>query len=98
MGMNKKFRVSFDLTVTMSDAQEQAFSEALLEGIKDQERQPYWNEIIIQSLTKGPEGAVEQMIKQGVRELIKDTLRSELGRSKDDFGSRVSPARVEVLK
>ena len=92
MGMNKQFRVSFDVTATMSNEQEQEFLEALKELAKGP-RDPRQDNILVQALTYGPEGAVVAILKDGLREAIKD-----LGREvqQDEINIRFSPAEVRV--
>lgn len=92
MGMNKQFRVSFDVTATMSNEQEQEFLEKLKELAKGP-RGPRQDNILVQALTFGPEGAAVAMLKDGLRAAIKD-LGHEV--QQDEINIRFSPAEVRV--
>ena len=93
MGMNKQFKITFNATVTMSDTQEEEFMGTLLEMAKDLNRPVCFDSILIAALTHGPEGALAQTIKQGMRRTIK-----ELANADDACGLKFSPARVEVTR
>ncbi|MBX9274935.1 phage T7 gene 5.5 family protein, partial [Klebsiella pneumoniae] len=70
MGMNKKFRVTFDVTATMSDDQEREFLEDLLSlayGVDDK-RQAH---IVTEAITNGHEAALAFVLQSGLREAIK---------------------------
>lgn len=92
MGMNKQFRVSFNVTATMSNEQEQEFLEALKELAKGP-RDPCQDNILFQALTFGPEGAIMTILKDGLREAIKD-LGREIQQS--EINIRFAPAEVRV--
>ncbi|QZE51099.1 suppressor of silencing [Klebsiella phage vB_KpnP-VAC1] len=99
MGMNKQLKVTFNVTATLSDEQEAEFVQALKEMAKDPKRGPYFNNILVASLTHGPEGAFEQVLKQGLREFVKEELGKECSRrSVDEFVLKVAPAKVEVIR
>lgn len=99
MGMNKQLKVTFNVTATLSDEQEAVFMEALCDMAKDPERDKYFDNILVAALTHGPEGAFAQVVKQGLRELIREEVGKECAhRSVDEFGMKVSPARVEVIR
>ncbi|MDS7436730.1 DUF2675 domain-containing protein [Klebsiella pneumoniae] len=94
MGINKQFRVTFDVTATMSDDQEREFLEDLLSlayGVDDK-RQAH---IVTEAVTKGHEAALAFIMQSGLREAIKD-LGKELSRS--TVTVRFSPATVRVAK
>lgn len=94
MGINKQFRVTFDVTATMSDAQEQEFLEDLL-GLAysvDDKRQAH---IVTEAINKGHEAALAFVMQSGLREAIKD-LGKELSCS--TVMVRFSPATVRVTK
>lgn len=94
MGINKQFRVTFDVTATMSNEQEQEFLEDLLSlayGVDDK-RQAY---IVTEAITKGHEAALAFVMQNGLREAIKD-LGKELSCS--TVTVRFSPAIVRVTK
>lgn len=92
MGMNKQFRVSFDVTATMSNEQEQEFLEGLKELAKGP-RDPRQDNILVQALTFGPEGAIVAILKDGLRKVIKD-LGHEVQQS--EINIRFAPAEVRV--
>lgn len=94
MGINKQFRVTFDVTATMSDDQEREFLEGLLSlayGVDDK-RQAH---IVTEAITKGHEAALAFVMRSGLREAIKD-----LGKvlSCSTVTVRFSPAIVRVTK
>lgn len=94
MGINKQFRVTFDVTATMSDDQERGFLEDLLSlayGVDDK-RQAH---IVTEAVTKGHEAALAFIMQSGLREAIKD-LGKELSCS--TVTVRFSPATVRVAK
>ncbi|QKE60362.1 HNS binding protein [Klebsiella phage Kp_Pokalde_002] len=94
MGINKQFRVTFDVTATMSDDQEREFLEDLLSlayGVDDK-RQAH---IVTEAITKGHEAALAFVMQSGLREAIKD-LGKELSCS--TVTVRFSPATVRVTK
>lgn len=94
MGINKQFRVTFDVTATMSDDQEREFLEDLLTlayGVDDK-RQAH---IVTEAITKGHEAALAFVMQSGLREAIKD-LGKELSCS--TVTVRFSPAIVRVTK
>jgi hypothetical protein len=94
MGINKQFRVTFDVTATMSNEQEQEFLEDLLSlayGVDDK-RQAH---IVTEAITKGHEAALAFVMQSGLREAIKD-LGKELSCS--TVTVRFSPATVRVTK
>ncbi|WEU80468.1 host HNS inhibition [Klebsiella phage Saitama] len=94
MGINKQFRVTFDVTATMSDDQEREFLEDLLSlayGVDDK-RQAH---IVTEAITKGHESALAFVMQSGLREAIKD-LGKELSCS--TVTVRFSPATVRVTK
>lgn len=94
MGINKQFRVTFDVTATMSNEQEQEFLEDLLSlayGVDDK-RQAH---IVTEAITKGHEAALAFVMQSGLREAIKD-LGKELSCS--TVTVRFSPAIVRVTK
>lgn len=94
MGINKQFRVTFDVTATMSDDQEREFLEDLLSlayGVDDK-RQAH---IVTEAVTKGHEAALAFVMQSGLREAIKD-LGKELNCS--TVTVRFSPATVRVTK
>lgn len=92
MGMNKKFRVSFDVTATMSHDQEAEFQAALVELAKGP-RKPRQDHILIQALTHGPEGAFAAVLKDGLRQALKE-LAEEV--NCDSIAVRFGPAEVRV--
>lgn len=94
MGINKQFRVTFDVTATMSNEQEQEFLEDLLSlayGVDDK-RQAH---VVTEAITKGHEAALAFVMQSGLREAIKD-LGKELSCS--TVTVRFSPATVRVTK
>ncbi len=98
MGMNKQLKVTFSVTATMSDEQEAEFVKTLKEMAKNPKRGPYFDNILVAALTNGPEGAFEQLLKQGLREFVKEELGKECARSVDELILKVAPAKVEVIR
>lgn len=94
MGINKQFRVTFDVTATMSDDQEREFLEDLLSLVNgvDEKRQAH---IVTEAVIKGHEAALAFVMQSGLREAIKD-LGKELSCSTVTL--RFSPATVRVTK
>lgn len=92
MGMNKKFRVSFDVTATMSHEQEAEFKAALVELAKGP-RDSREDHILIQALTHGPEGAFAATLKDGLRQALKE-LAEEITCS--EVTVRFGPAEVRA--
>ena len=92
MGMNKQFRVSFDVTATMSNDQEAEFQAALVELAKGP-RDPRQDPILVQALTHGPEGAFAAVLKDGLRQALKE-LAEEV--NCDSIAVRFGPAEVRV--
>ncbi|UQK57917.1 suppressor of silencing protein [Klebsiella phage Kp9] len=94
MGINKQFRVTFDVTATMSDDQEREFLEDLLTlayGVDDK-RQAH---IVAEAITKGHEAALTFIMQSGLRAAIKDLGK---GLSCSTVTVRFSPATVRVTK
>ena len=98
MAMTKHFKVTFNVTATLSDEQEAEFVQSLKEMAKNPKRGPYLDNILVAALTHGPEGAFEQVLKQGLRELVKEELGKECARSVNEFVLKVAPAKVEVIR
>ena len=98
MGMNKQLKVTFNVTATMSDEQEAEFVQTLKEMAKNHKRGPYFDNILVAALTNGPEGAFEQLLKQGLRKFVKEELGKECARSVNEFVLKVAPAKVEVIQ
>lgn len=95
MGINKQFRVTFDVTATMSNEQEQDFLKDLLEladSVGTDKRQAH---IVTEAITNGHEAALAFVMQSGLREAIKD-LGKELNCS--TVTVRFSPATVRVTK
>lgn len=92
MGMNKKFRVAFDVTATLSDEQEASFNEHLKKLAKcpRSQREDY---ILVQALTYGPEGALEAVVRGGLREALKEFGHEVSTR---EVTMRLGPAEVRV--
>lgn len=99
MGMNKKFRVSFDVTVGVSHEQEAAFTEALVSTAKDFKSTPKEvHHILKAALEHGPESALEALVKTSFRNCIKDSTK-DYTKDTNDFASfKISPAKVEVKR
>lgn len=92
MGMNKQFRVSFDVTATLSNEQEARFTEYLKELAK-QPRNPRGDNVLVKALTYGPEGALEAILRGGLRETLKE-LGDEV--STKEITVRFGPAEVRT--
>jgi hypothetical protein len=95
MGINKQFRVTFDVTATMSNEQEQEFLKDLLElagSVGTDKRQAH---IVTEALTGGHESALAFVLQSGLREAIKD-LGKEV--NCESVTVRFSPAIVRVTK
>lgn len=98
MGMNKQLKVTFNVTATLSDEQEAEFIQSLKEMAKNPKRGPYFDNILVIALTHGPEGAFEQVLKQGLRTFVKEELGKECARAVNEFVLKVAPAKVEVIR
>lgn len=98
MSMNKQFKVTFNVTATVSDAGEEEFLEALMGMAKEPARGKYFDNILITALTYGPEGALAQVVKQGLRGSIKEMSREVIDANGDPIRMKFSPARVEVIR
>lgn len=96
MSMNKQFKVTFNVTATLSDAQEEALVEGLHELAKDLDHPVYFDSILIAALTHGPEGAFTQAVKQGLRRTIKELYNDRAQTT--EYGVKFSPAQVEVIR
>lgn len=95
MGINKQFRVTFDVTATMSNEQEQKFLKDLLElaeSVGTDKRQAH---IVAEAITSGHEEALAFVIQSGLREAIKDLGKEVNCKS---VTVRFSPATVRVTK
>lgn len=99
MAMTKKFKVSFDVTVVIDSENEAAMAETIRElaqragageELSDRER-----EILVQALTYGPEGIAAFVVKQGLREMIKDAHNDLCETERRMF--RFSPATVREV-
>ncbi|GAB7411917.1 hypothetical protein OUHCRE4_48970 [Enterobacter hormaechei subsp. steigerwaltii] len=98
MGMNKQLKVTFNVTATLSDEQEAEFVKTLKEMAKNPKRGPYFDNILVAALTNGPKGAFVQMLKQGLREFVKEELVKDCALSVDEFILKVAPSKVEVIR
>lgn len=95
MGMNKQLKVTFNVTATLSDEQEQEFLKDLLEladSVGTDKRQAH---IVTEAITNGHEAALAFVLQSGLREAIK-----ELGKEVncESVAVRFSPAIVRVTK
>lgn len=95
MGMNKQLKVTFNVTATLSDEQEQKFLKDLLEladSVGTDKRQAH---IVAEAITNGHEAALAFVLQSGLREAIK-----ELGKEVncESVTVRFSPATVRVTK
>lgn len=96
MGINKQFRVSFDLTATMSNEQEQALLDALLECARESDfTDPRLVRILKLAITEGHEAAFAAVVTNGIRQFIRECT-DEL--TCDEVSVRVSPAKVQVKR
>ncbi|APD19637.1 Gp5.5-like host HNS inhibition [Pectobacterium phage PP74] len=91
MGMNKQFRVAFDVTATLSNEQEEALNAALVELAKMDKRTPRQDNLLVQALTHGPEGAMVAIMKDELRTALRE-LCQEI--SCDVVNIKFSPATV----
>lgn len=93
MGINKQFRVTFDVTATLSDIQEQEFLKDLVELAEDVGEDKRQAHIVTEALTNGHEAALTFVMQSGLREAIK-----ELGKEVtcESVTVRFSPAIVRV--
>lgn len=99
MAMTKKFKVSFDVTAVIDSESEKNLSEFVMRAAKKaaagEELNPFKQEMLVQALTYGPEGAAAFIIKQGLREMIKDA-HADLSESERNL-MRFSPAAVREV-
>lgn len=81
MAITKKFKVSFDVTLKMDSETEAMMGGRILHLAKRAgagEKLGHMDrELLVQALTYGPDGAAAFVVKQGLREMIKDA-HSEL--------------------
>ncbi|MCC3724474.1 phage T7 gene 5.5 family protein [Staphylococcus epidermidis] len=101
MAMTKHFKVTFDVTAVIDSESEKNLNELLVDLAKKagsgEKLNPFKQELLIQGLTHGPEGAAAFCIKQGLREFIRDG-HSELSSTEQKL-MKFSPATVrEVFK
>lgn len=80
MAMTKKFKVSFDVTAVMPTDVQEDFEAQLIDFCKqvgkgELEPNGSQKEMIVQFLTYGLEGAMSFLVRQGLREAIKDLQR-----------------------
>lgn len=99
MAITKKFKVYFDVTAVIDSENEAAMAETVLELARragaGEELSPREREILIQALTYGPDGVAAFVVKQGIREMIKDA-HSDLCDSEQEI-IRFSPATVKEV-
>ena len=100
MAITKKFKVSFDVTVKLGSEEEAAVRELIRETAKKireagpEYRNDFKREMLIHALTNGPDGAIEFLVRKGLRGAIKE-MRDEMA---DKTGFKFSPATVRVVK
>lgn len=94
MAITKRFRVSFDVTVTASTEQVVAFTEELVtisnKVIKGEDTTHLEKLLVFKAVEDGVEEAISFGIKQGIRKRIKEEIVEE--------GAKVSPAFVREIK
>lgn len=99
MAITKKFKVSFDVTAVIDSESEAAMAETVLELARrageGEELPMREREVLIQALTHGPDGVASFVLKQGLREMIKDAHGDLCDSEKEML--RFAPATVREV-
>lgn len=96
MAITKKFKVSFDVTLKLDSETEELMREKILDlahraGAGAGEKiEPMDRELLVQALTRGPDGAATFAVRQGIRNSVKEMFEE----SGDKSLFKVSPATV----
>lgn len=97
MAITKKFKVSFDVTIKLDSETEELMREKILDlahrAGAGEEIAPMDRELLVQALTRGPDGAVTFAVRQGIRTNVKEMLEE----SGDKSLFKVSPATVREV-
>lgn len=98
MAVTKRFAVGFETTFVVDTETETAIKErvkALAHMVKanDPEVTPQEREMLVQALTHGIDGVVSFVVKQSLRDFIK-----ELGDEHRSEGFKFSPATIRTIK
>lgn len=100
MAITKRFNVSFDVTAVVNSEGEANLKDFVMRIAKDvaagEQVDDFKKEALVQALTYGPDGLTAFLIKQGLRELVKDSY-NELSESERDL-MRFSPATVTEVR
>lgn len=100
MAMTKRFNVSFDVTAVVDREGEsnlQDFVMRIAKAVASGEQvDDFKKEALVQALTYGPEGLASFLIKQGLREFVKENY-NDLSESERKL-MRFSPATVTEVK
>ena len=100
MAMTKKFNVSFNVTAVISREDEEQLNDFVMRIAKKvaagEEVNDFKKEALVQALTYGPEGLASFLIKQGLRDFVKDNYM-DLGEEERNR-TRFSPATVTEVK
>lgn len=100
MAITKRFNVSFDVTAVVNREGETNLQEFVMRIAKavaaGEQVDDFKKEALVQALTYGPEGLTAFLIKQGLRELVKESY-NELSEAEREL-MRFSPATVTEVK
>lgn len=100
MAITKRFNVSFDVTAVVNREGETNLQEFVMRVAKavaaGEQVDDFKKEALVQALTYGPEGLTAFLIKQGLRELVKEGY-NELSEAEREL-MRFSPATVTEVK
>ena len=97
MAITKKFKVSFDVTLKLDSETEELMQEKIMDlayrAGSGEEIAPMDRELLVQALTRGPDGAAAFAVRQGLRNAVKEMFE-DMG---DKSLFKVSPAIVREV-
>ncbi|AFQ97058.1 DUF2675 domain-containing protein [Xylella fastidiosa subsp. multiplex] len=97
MAITKKFKVSFDVTLKLDSETEELMREKILDlahrAGAGEEITPMDRELLVQALTRGPDGAAAFAVRQGIRNAVKEMFEE----TSDKSLLKLSPATVREV-
>lgn len=98
MAITKRFKTTFEMTVVVDSETEQAINERVKElahmvKANDPKVTPQEREMLVQALTHGADGVVAFVVKQSLRDAIK-----EMGDEHRSEGFKFAPATIREVK
>lgn len=97
MAITKKFKVSFDVTLKLDSETEELMREKILDlahrAGAGEEISPMDRELLVQALTRGPDGAAAFAVRQGIRNAVKEMFED----TSDKALFKQSPATVREV-